>query len=277
MLRYFLFLLLSSFAIINCGGGEGSESSESSESSKASSNSLATSSISSNDPPMNGAACPANEPCRIMVLGDAIAQGIEAVDGGYTLDGGFRAPLFSMAKNDGYEVTFVGRREDGPQTIDGEPFPRNHEGYSGLEIANLARMIPNPILDAEPHIVLLHIGMAEVYGSNVGAFNTDGFSTELSLLYNIIQDILIKNPNTLVAVSDVISVTGYDDAGKAFANGVSDVVERLNTNISTAKVVLVNHYGNNPPRTKGDDFTHLNDEGYQWMAERWYAAIEPYL
>lgn len=275
MLRYFLFLLICSLTTVSCGGG--SNDSSSSSKSSSSESSLANSSASSDTPSADGSVCPAYEPCKIMVLGDSIAQGIGTTDAGYSLNGGFRVPLFRMAKNDGYNITFIGRREDGPDTVDGVPFPRNHEGYAGLQIKNLARMIPEPILETVPNIVLLHVGMGDVHGSNIGAQNTNGFTEELSLLYNIIQDILIKDPNTLVAVSDLIEVSGYRDPGVAFARGVGDVVEQLNQNIPTANVVLVRHFQRHPAGSVGNDFTHLNEEGYQWMAEQWYQAISPYL
>ena len=74
--------------------------------------------------------CPATGNCVIMPLGDSITDGVGSSGSG----GGYRVPLFQTTITNADLITFVGRNLNGPTTVGGRTFPRNHEGYSGYTI-----------------------------------------------------------------------------------------------------------------------------------------------
>jgi lysophospholipase L1-like esterase len=113
------------------------------------------------------APCPADgTPCAIMPLGDSITFGLGA-QVPTPNQGGYRIELFRRALADGHEITFVGREVNGPNDVDGQPFPRAHEGYSGSTINDGGNQLSSrvgPALEANtPHIVLLMIGTNDTF------------------------------------------------------------------------------------------------------------------
>jgi hypothetical protein len=93
-----------------------------------------------------------------MPVGDSITQGQPD-----PAAGGYRAPLFHLARTNVQTITFVGSGADGPATVDGVPFPRAHEGHSGFNIdTTQGRMgvssFPERDHDVPVNIVLLMIG-----------------------------------------------------------------------------------------------------------------------
>jgi hypothetical protein len=111
--------------------------------------------------------CPADgTPCAIMPLGDSITDGVGASAPG----GGYRVELFHKAVQAGKAITFVGSATDpnGPTTLDGKPFPRNHEGHPGYTIdtsgtnSGIAPLVDASIATNHPHIVLLMIGTNDI-------------------------------------------------------------------------------------------------------------------
>ncbi len=85
------------------------------------------------------------------------------------LSGGYRVELFSLALAASKEITYLGGSMNGPTMVDGQTFPRNHEGHSGWTIKQIDDIVPDPALDETPHIILLHIGTNDMYGMPNGA------------------------------------------------------------------------------------------------------------
>src|SRR5262245_35340142 len=103
------------------------------------------------------APCPATGKCVILPLGDSITDGV-----GVTGGGSYRIELFHRTLTDNKQITYVGSLVNGPQMVDGQPFPRNHEGHSGWRIDQIDGIVPSPALNMDPHIVLLHIGTNDI-------------------------------------------------------------------------------------------------------------------
>jgi lysophospholipase L1-like esterase len=223
--------------------------------------------------------CPAaGTACAIMPLGDSITDGVGSSGGGY------RVELFHKAVQAGKAITFVGSATDpnGPTTVDGKPFPRNHEGHPGYTIDNSSTTSGiSPLVDASiatnhPNIITLMIGTNDL-NRNVDPTN---FPTRLgALLDKIINDA----PNALVVVA---KITPWQDDGTN-----TSAVEPFNTKIATLvqtyitsgkHVALVDMYGpfranTNYKTALMNDYLHPNDAGYVIMGDTWYAAIQSYL
>ena len=198
--------------------------------------------------------CPATEPCKILPLGDSITDGI-----GFS--GGYRVELFRRARADGHDITFVGRSENGPGTVDGELFPRNHEGHSGWTIGQIDGIVPDPALAPTPHIVLLHLGTNDMYRTPAGAPERLG---------ELIDQVVDELPDALLVVSTIIPFPGAAGAVDDFNDAIPAVVE---VRAAAGKhVILVDQFTGFPTSELGDG-VHPNQAGYERMAGVWYTAI----
>jgi hypothetical protein len=204
------------------------------------------------------APCPATGACKILPLGDSITDGI-----GYS--GGYRVELFSLALADGHDVTFVGGSMNGPQMVDGQPFPRAHEGHSGWTVSQIDGIVPSPALNPDPHIILLHIGTNDMYQMPSGA--TDRLET-------LIDAILMELPDSLLVVSNIIPLPQSAGAVTTFNAPIPGMVmERANAG---KHILFVDQFDGFPTSELGDG-VHPNQAGYERMAGKWYAAISDYL
>jgi lysophospholipase L1-like esterase len=202
--------------------------------------------------------CPTGEPCRILPLGDSITDGI-----GFS--GGYRVELFSLSLQDSKDITFVGNLSNGPAMVDGVPFPQSHEGHSGWTIQQIDDIVPSPALDADPHIILLHIGTNDMYQTPAGAPDRLGV-----LIDGIIQD----RPDALLVVSNIIPLPMAASEVDTYNATIPDIVqERADAG---AHIIFVDQFTGFPESELGDG-VHPNEAGYARMAGVWYDAISEYL
>jgi lysophospholipase L1-like esterase len=224
------------------------------------------------------APCPSDgTPCLIMPLGDSITDGLTSSGGGY------RVELFRQAIGDGHDITFVGRQQNGPNgaaaTIEGQPFPRNHEGYSGATISTggnqLANRVDAALAANPPEIILLQIGTNNVY---------QGLPPDLpNQLESLLDQIIEGAPDALIAVAQITPL----GAGAFPNNGVEEynalipgiVQERINAGKHLIMVDQFTRIASNPNFVQQlvPDNIHPNDTGYAIMGETWYQAIESFL
>jgi lysophospholipase L1-like esterase len=84
-------------------------------------------------------------------LGASITQGFDAniIE---NLQNGYRKPLREKLRHRGYAVNMVGSRSEGD-------FPdRQHEGWPGLEIDNVAKKMLPVMTEQKPNLVLILLG-----------------------------------------------------------------------------------------------------------------------
>jgi lysophospholipase L1-like esterase len=196
-------------------------------------------------------------------LGDSITDGI----GTGATGGGYRVELFKQATEAGQNITFLGASANGPTTVAGKPFPRNHEGHSGWTIQQINNIVPTPALNGDPHIILLHIGTNDMVSSASGA---DG------RLEALIDEILDDNPSALLAVSSIIPLNfgGGSAAVNAFNQKIPGIVrERADAGFN---IIFVDQFAGFPT-SELPDSVHPNQVGYERMGRKWYDAIKSYL
>jgi lysophospholipase L1-like esterase len=219
--------------------------------------------------------CPAKgTPCAIMPLGDSITAGAYSSN-----MSSYRGPLFHLANAHGQSITFVGTQSSGPDTIDGVPFPKHHEGHGGYTIdttpggqyTGISGLTPDSIKANHPNIVTLMIGTNDV------SIQYD-LSHAPVRLGNLLDSILAADPNLLLVVAQI--TPAKDDAQNvlivAYNAGIADVVK---TRADAGKhIAMVDMYGafTADPNFKTDymgDNVHPFDGGHAKMADTWYAAI----
>jgi lysophospholipase L1-like esterase len=212
-----------------------------------------------------------------MPLGDSITDGVGSSGSG----GGYRVPLFQTTITNGDLITFVGRNANGPTTVGGRTFPRNHEGYSGYTIdPGGGRSGISPLVDAaitmfHPHIVLLMIGTNDV---NI-SLDLANAPTRLGAL---LDRLTTDAPNALIVVARIVPTTNDTTNGRVqtYNNAIPGLVQ---TRANAGKhVVMVDMYAaftanTNYKTALMNDELHPNNAGYMVMASTWYAAISSYL
>ena len=216
--------------------------------------------------------CPATgAACIIMPLGDSITDGFPFENGSY------RVELFHQAVQGATPVTFVGRNLNGPTTVDGRPFPRNHEGYSGFTIdtgpghSGISPLVDAAISMFHPNIILLHIGTNDVNG-NLDLANAP---TRLGAL---IDRMINDSPTTLVVVAQIIPTTNDNTnvAIRAYNAAIPGMVQQRAR--AGKHVMLLDMYTLFTSRADFktalmNDSLHPNVAGYTAMGDAWYATI----
>ncbi len=204
--------------------------------------------------------CPTTEACKILPLGDSITDGL-GVPGG----GSYRIELFRLALADGKDITYVGNSQNGPADVDGQPFPKAHEGHSGWTIEQIDGIVPDPALEDGPHIVLLHIGTNDMYQTPAGAADR---------LETLLDQIIETLPDSLLVVSTIIPFPGAPGEVASYNSGVVTVVQ---ARIDAGEHILLVDQFEGFPEGELADGVHPNEAGYARMAAKWYEAIVEYL
>jgi len=215
----------------------------------------------------------AAEPIRIVAVGDSITQGGRADREEHT----YRYPLFCMLKDEGVSFDFVGSRKEGlqpaakwPKYKDAE-FDADHEGYYGFKTAAVRDKLKETLSKfAAPDFALIHLG------TNDQAPET-WEETIVKPLEEMVGLLRAKNPKVVV-------LFGHLNFNGGAAPKIRPLVEALAKRITTAEspVVTVHHYEGwkENPKDEGTDtfdWAHPNPQGQKKMAEKWYAAMKPYL
>jgi lysophospholipase L1-like esterase len=203
-------------------------------------------------------ACPVSGPCKILPLGDSITDG-------FGTPGGYRMELFHLTLEANQNITFVGSALNGPDMVDGQDFPQNHEGHSGWTITQITGIVTNSALDVDPQIILLHIGTNDM--SNMA-------SQAPGRLADLIDEIVTRAPNALLVVAQIIPLPFAGDAVETFNATIPGLVQEQ---MDAGKHVILVDQFTGFPDSELDDNVHPNPTGYSRMAHTWYAAISSYL
>jgi hypothetical protein len=203
--------------------------------------------------------CPATGACKILPLGDSITEGV-----GFS--GGYRVELFRLALEHGQDITFVGSSMNGPTTVEGQTFPRTHEGHGSWTISQIDGITPDPALNVAPHIVLLHNGTNDMYQTPNGAPDRLGA---------LVDQILMDLPDALLVVSNIIPFPILPGPTNTYNTAVPSLVAARQD--AGKHIVFVDQFTGFPTTELGDDRVHPNEAGYNRIAAKWYAAISPYL
>lgn len=219
-------------------------------------------------------ACPAPPmPCAIMPLGDSITIGAF---------GGYRVELFRLAHSEGHDITMVGGSvPDGPDTVDGVPFPKNHEGHGGFTIDDgggrfgLQPIVVDSLATFHPNVVALMIGTNDLDIQ----LDVENAPTRLARLVDTILD---TDPAVFLLVADL--VPSQDDllnvSIRTYNAAVSDLVrDRVDQGrhigfVDMYGAIVANlHYKTAYYANR----LHPNQAGYAVIGGVWYGSLRPLL
>ena len=213
-------------------------------------------------------------PVKIMPVGDSITEGK------YT-QGGYRKPLLDLLKSNGYDVTFVGKEDNGDPANDtgfskGMDNP-NHEGYGSARIGMLlgggttekhtALPIKTSLANNNPDVVLVMLGTNDIFGITA----TDKMEQTMEKLVDTIFE---ANPNITVVLASICPIAKIAErdadvnAYNAVLPGLVDKEKALNHKILFADI----HSVVGPEDLSGDK-VHPSAQGYKKMAGLWYSVL----
>lgn len=223
--------------------------------------------------------CPVDgSTCAILPLGDSITFGEGSSGGGY------RVELFRQAVQAGQPVTFIGTANpNGPTNVEGQPFPRAHQGHQGFVIdeggfsptASLSRVLDETLPVLDPHIVLLMAGTNDINGNN-------NLAQAPARLVRLLDQIDASEPQALVVVAqltptrDAVLNARIETFNAAIAEELAAMAA---AGRSVAVVDMFTPFVETPDYQNVllFDRLHPNDAGYAIMVDVWYEAIEPLL
>ncbi|KAK4169630.1 SGNH hydrolase-type esterase domain-containing protein [Cladorrhinum sp. PSN259] len=196
-------------------------------------------------------------PLRIMPLGASVTYGV-----GSSTGNSYRQNLLDLLLQDGHQVNFVGRRQNGN-------FSNNHvEATSGYVISQIATAAREAAPLFLPNIVLVDAGTNNC--NNGGAVPDAGKNVT-----SMIRDILSLSPGCTVVLATLLEnkIAEQDacrvDVNRQYRELVSEF-EKEN-----AKVLLVDMRSQEGPTTQDlYDTRHPNDVGYRKMAVVWKGGVD---
>ncbi|MEO6096386.1 MAG: GDSL-type esterase/lipase family protein [Fibrobacteria bacterium] len=209
--------------------------------------------------------CPTNgDPCKLLPFGDSITIGDKSSD-----RGGYRPHLYKLFLAANQKATFTGSRSDGPTQVNGQPFPRMHDGHPGWVIGEgskgISSLVPSPAFDGKPHIVLLHIGTNDLFGG--------GGDAMVTRLNTLVDKIVLAAPNALIVLAQVTPLVTRVEQQAAYNAKIPGVIQ---SHAAKGRHIIGVDMSKMPTNLLADG-THPNDKGYAYMADIWYAAIKDML
>ena len=209
--------------------------------------------------------CPTDgSACKIMPFGDSITEGfpIQAA-------GGYRARVFHDSLTDKKKISLVGSLSDGPATVDGVTFPKNHEGHFAWNLDQLSGLLPSAVTSQSPHIILVHVGTNNRDGAVADA------GTKLS---SFLDKLIAAAPNALIVLAQIIPV-GDGGNGDAFVKGYNALMPAMVQSRASAgkHIELVDQFSTFdvatmfPPAPNNQ--LHPNQPGYDHMGDVWWESI----
>lgn len=224
----------------------------------------------------------ANDPIRIMPLGDSITQS-------NTNYNSYRRPLWFKLQDGGYNVDFVGSdtlhygADNQPNGLPPDPdFDTDHEGHWGWradEILNgLDEMTPQEqavnnlsvwAADAVPDIVLMHLGTNDIFQGDT----PEQATADLGAIIDVLRGV---NPNVVVFVAQVIPHNRGDRPSLDPYNAALPAFVAAKTT-SQSPVILVDHNTGFSAFNDTFDAVHPNAQGEEKIAQNWYDAVSNYL
>ncbi len=224
-------------------------------------------------------------PVNILPLGNSITNGTSSFNS-------YRRPLWNLLHKAGYNFDFIGswnKLHMGAEVPHAD-FDMDHEGHSGWTAANV--LVP-PDWDKQrgniddwlklyrPDIVLMEFGTNEV-------FQCASPKKSIGDIAKVIDKLRSKNPQVVILLAQIPPL-GKKWAGKKLCGGNKDyasAVRAVNAALSAfakmksngkSPIKIVDQYsGIDPAKTMYDDI-HPNEKGEEIMAERWFAALKPYM
>lgn len=201
---------------------------------------------------------------KIAPIGDSITRGGLEAD---SPNPSYRYYLWTMLRNGGYDVDFVGSTTD--PNFQNFMFDQDHDGYSGYTTGLLADDMDRILMSYTPDIVLLYIGTNDV-------LHPVPMKDRIGNVDRIVSSLRQKNPNVRLVIAQ-ISPTA--DAFRNANSGLDEYNAELlryaerKTSITSPIVIVDMNTAWSPTMFNQEDGVHPNTEGDIQLAQRWANAL----
>lgn len=222
----------------------------------------------------------AAEPIRIAPIGDSITQGRGGSDPTYS----YRYPLWKILIDAGVDFDFVGSLKVGfngsPNwaPYNGIPFDLDHEGHWGWRADAIRDSLPSWLAGYTPDIALILLGTNDWSRDNSDVLShTQSANKTKEDIRGIINTLRADNPNVIILLGDPFQEW---NPFPAYRSAFAALAQEENTEASP--IINVAHAPGwvSSPELQGThtvDWVHPNQAGDLHLAERWYAALFPWL
>jgi lysophospholipase L1-like esterase len=197
----------------------------------------------------------------IMPLGDSITVGV---------NGGYRNDLYTGLKQDNCGVSYVGTLSD-PNTHVAD---KNHEGHSGLTIADIASKVDAWMASTQPKIILL------IAGTNDTAWWTGENAAQIGARHDaLIDQIRTARPDAWIFVASIPPQTSAmikpNNVDRAVLTQQLDAVIRKNVEARAAAGQHVRFVDVNSALTTADlyDGIHPTEAAHAKVARKFLEGI----
>ena len=204
---------------------------------------------------------------RIMPLGDSITQGAKSEN-----TAGYRGPLWTLLKEAGYNVDYVGSSTATPGTVSG--MDTDHEGHGGWRLdatqggSGIYENLPDWFAKIEaPHVILLHLGTND---SGADTLNDKGRTVRL------LDRIFAAQPDAHVILTTLLwrgTAANYTRI-QTYNAALPGIVSAQQA--KGQKITLLDMHAavGNDHANFDADLLHPNATGYGVMADAWLGAIQ---
>ncbi|MBX3065179.1 MAG: hypothetical protein KF726_19520 [Anaerolineae bacterium] len=201
-----------------------------------------------------------------MPLGDSITQADSEHNS-------YRRVLWQLLTQGSYSVEFVGSTQShyfGPAP--NPDFDLDHEGHWGYRADQILASISTWAMAAQPDIVLMHVGSNDT-------FQGETASSTISEVGQIIDALRVVNPNVVILLAQVMPHDATIYPSFPTVNAYNALIPDLATSKTSAQspVVVVDMFSGFDVATMIYDGIHPNLSGETLLANRWYAALIPFL
>lgn len=199
----------------------------------------------------------ANDPVKILPLGDSITQGTSYYPS-------YRESLWVLLQEQGINVDFVGSHTElhgNPKSVTAD-FDHDHEGHWGWEVNEIIDELPGWLELYTPDIALVHLGTNDFDRG-------EEIDQTLDELKSVLDLLRLNNPNMTILLAEIIPMRFKST--RQFNSSLRTWAKEQST--STSELILVDQYSGYYSLIDNYDQYHPNARGQRKIARRWFDAI----
>jgi lysophospholipase L1-like esterase len=155
-------------------------------------------------------------------------------------------------------------------------FPKNHEGHDGYTVDSgystygtpgISSLIPSPAFNTIPDIVLLMIGTNDITSTSSPGTTSDRLDA-------LLGKIVTAAPNALVVVAELTPLSWSSSDLNNYNAKIPGIVQ---ARVAKGQHLVSVDMSQMPKSDLASDGVHPNDQGYSYMANIWYTAVQNFL
>ena len=181
---------------------------------------------------------------------------------------GYRRELWFLLQAGGYEVDFIGSHRAFHNSVPDKywDFDLDHEGHWAWQAGEILQQLGGWLSRYTPDLVLMHLGTNDFDRGQ-------GNASTISELADIIDKLRQDNARVNILLATIIPMKDKD------TSSLNREILKLaqSKDKADSRVKVVDQYSGYDPITDNYDNWHPNSSGEEKLADKWYAAMLPFL